>query len=203
MKRLLPALAALAVFVGFHPAVRLGLSASAGPSAVRPEPTGVASIYSIAAGAVRDTNGDGLADSVAARVILPAEPTVEDIEAAANIAGRLGFETTALTLPVVLKAPDVTQPASIAVPIVVGRGNPFIAKLVEKGTIDLKPLKAGQGLLTVVASPLGGPDGIAVAGGDDEGTLNAANELAVNLPRLWGATGARITQAESQTAAYL
>jgi hypothetical protein len=203
MKRLLAALAALAVFVGFHPAVRLGLSASAGPSAVRPEPTGVASIYSIAAGAVRDTNGDGLADSVAARVILPAEPTVEDIEAAANIAGRLGFETTALTLPVVLKAPDVTQPASIAVPIVVGRGNAFITKLVEKGAIDLKPLKPGQGLLTVVSSPLGGPDGLAIAGGDDEGTLNAANELAVNLPRLWGATGARITQAESQTAAYL
>src|SRR5205814_1313520 len=83
-------------------------------------------------------------------------------------------ETTALTLPVVLKAPDVAQPASIAVPIVVGRGNPFIAKLVEKGAIDLKPLKPGQGLLTVVPSPLGGPDGIAIAGGDDEGTLNAA-----------------------------
>jgi hypothetical protein len=197
MKRLVPALAALAVFVGIRPF-------SFGPAAAqRAELTGLASIYSIAAGAVRDTNGDGLADSVAARVVLPAEPTVEDIEAAANIAGRLGFETTALTLPVVLKAPDVTQPASIAVPIVVGRTNPFIAKLVEKGTIDLKPLKAGQGLLTVVASPLGGPDGIAVAGGDDEGTLNAANELAVNLPRLWGAAGARITQAESQTAAYL
>jgi Zinc carboxypeptidase len=203
MKRLLPALVALVLFVSVDPAVRLRLAAWAGPPAAKGELADLASIYSIAAGAVRDTNGDGLADAVAARVVLPAEPAVEDIEAAANIAGRLGFETTALTLPIVLKAPDVTQPASIAVPIIVGRTNAFIAKLVEKGAIDLKPLKPGQGLLTVVSSPLGGPDGIAVAGGDDEGTLNAANELAVNLPRLWGATGARISQAESQTAAYL
>jgi len=146
MKRLLPALVVLTVFVGSRP-----LSVGTSTLAQRPELTGLASIYSIAAGAVRDTNGDGLADSVAARVVLPAEPSVEDIEGAANIAGRLGFETTALTLPVVLRAPDVTQPASIAVPIVVGRGNPFIAKLVEKGAIDLKALKPGQGLLTVVA----------------------------------------------------
>src|SRR5438046_254336 len=69
--------------------------------------------------------------------------------------------------------------------------------------IALKPMNPGQGLLTVVAAPLGGPDGIAIAGGDDEGTLNAANELAANLPRLWGAAGARVAQAESQTAAYL
>jgi hypothetical protein len=202
MKRFIAALIALALFVGLHQPDRLRLAASAGQAA-RAELTGLASIYGIAAGAVRDTNGDGLADSVAARVVLAAEPSVEDIEAAANIAGRLGFETTALTLPVVLKAPDVTAPASIAVPILVGRTNPFIAKLVETGVIDLKPLKPGQGILTVVASPLGGPDGIAIAGGDDEGTLNAANELAVNLPRLWGAAGARVTQAESQTAAYL
>src|SRR5947209_8626206 len=98
MKHLVPALAALAVFIGIRPL-------SFGPPALaqRAELTGLASIYSIAAGAVRDTNGDGLADSIAARVIVPAEPTVEDIQAAANIAGRLGFETTALTLPVVLK----------------------------------------------------------------------------------------------------
>jgi hypothetical protein len=198
MKRLIPAVAVLLAFFGARP-----IPTGAGASAQRPELSGLASIYSLAAGAVRDTNGDGLADSVAARIVLPADPAIEDIQAAANIAGRLGFETTALTLPVVLKAPDVSQPASIALPVIVGRGNQFIARLVERGAIDLKPLKAGQGLLAVVPSPLGGPDGIAIAGGDDEGTLNAANQLAVNLPRLWGATGARVTQAETQTAAYL
>ena len=157
MQRLLPAIASLLVFFAAHP-LRSGSPAAA----PRTEMPGLASIYELAAGAVRDTNGDGLADMVAARVLLPADPAVEDIQAAANIAARLGFETTALTLPVVLRAPEVSQPSAIAVPIIVGRSNPFIARLVERGAIDLRALKKGQGLLAVVSSPLGGPDGIAI-----------------------------------------
>ena len=95
-------------------------------SAQRMELRSLASLYDVAAGAVRDTNGDGLADSVAARVIVPADAAVEDIQAAANIAGRLGFETTAQTLPVVLKASDVSQPASVGLPILVGRSRQLL-----------------------------------------------------------------------------
>jgi murein tripeptide amidase MpaA len=171
--------------------------------AQRAELRGLASLYDVAAGAVRDTNGDGLADAVVARVIVPADPTVEDVQAAANIAGRLGFETTALTLPIVLKASDVAQPASVAMPILIGRGNAFTKTLVDRGVVDVKALKPGQGLVAGVASPLGGGDGIVVIGGDDEGTLTGANELAANLPRLWGATGARIAQIETQAVRYL
>jgi zinc carboxypeptidase len=183
-----------------------GLLAGVGPqdvSAQRAELRTLASLYDVAAGAVRDTNGDGLADSVAGRVIVPADPSVEDIQGAANIAGRLGFETTALTLPLVLKANDVTQPASIAVPILVGRNNAFVRALVDRSAIDLKGLKPKQGLVAVVSSPLGGGDGIVVVGADDEGTLNAANQLAASLPRIWGATGARVGQVEAQTIRYL
>lgn len=200
MKRLIAAGAALILFYAVHPS-RMGAGGRGARD--RSELTGLGMVYSPTAGAVRDTNGDGLPDSVAARVVLPAEPALEDIEAAANIAGRLGFETTALTLPVVIKAPDVAQPASIALPIVVGRTNPFVTKLVDRGALDLKSLSAGQGVIAMVASPLGGPEGIAVAGGDDQGTLNAANELAASLPRLWGATGARLAQVETQLASYL
>lgn len=172
-------------------------------TAQRAEMRSLASLYDLATGAVRDTNGDGLADSVVARVIVPAEPTVEDVQGATNIAGRLGFETTALTLPIVVKGAELAQPASVAVPILVGRGNAFVKTLIDRGTIDLKPLQPGQGLVAVVESPLGGGDGIVVVGGDDEGTLNAANELAAYLPRVWGANGARIGQAETQAIRYL
>ena len=43
-------------------------------------------------GIVRDTNGDGLADAVAARVVVPSSPTVREIQAATNLAARLAFE---------------------------------------------------------------------------------------------------------------
>src|SRR6266545_8175255 len=51
----------------------------------------------------RDTNSDGLADTVAARVIVPAAPTLADVESATNLAARLGYETTALSLPLVIR----------------------------------------------------------------------------------------------------
>ena len=41
----------------------------------------------------RDTNGDGLPDSVAARVIVPSAPALADIEAGTNLAARLGYDT--------------------------------------------------------------------------------------------------------------
>jgi hypothetical protein len=176
-----------------------GIHSAAAP---RIEP-GLGSLFDVAAGAVRDTNGDGLPDVVVARVIAPAEPTVEDVQGVANIAARLGFETTALTLPIAVRANEVSDPAAIAVPILVGRGNAFVKALIDRGAIDISALKPGQGLVTAVGAPLGGGDGVVVVGGDDEGTLNAANELAAYLPRVWGSSGARLAQIETQTVRYL
>jgi len=70
-------------------------------------------------GVTRDTNGDGLPDTVAARVIVPASPSLGEVDAATNLAARLGYETTALTLPLVIHDSDVAQPESVAVPILV------------------------------------------------------------------------------------
>ena len=151
----------------------------------------------------RDTNGDGLADAVAARVIIPASPTIGEVEAATNLAARLGYETTALTLPLVLRDSDVAQPAAVSVPILVGRSNRFVQRLVDAHAVDVAALKPGQGLIAAVASPLGGGDGILVVGGDDEGTLNAGIELAARLPRVWGMNGITLPAVEEQAIRYL
>jgi hypothetical protein len=71
---------------------RLGAQARAGR-----EPLDLASFFG-PRGLTRDGNGDGIADTVAARVIVPAIPALEDSTAAANVAGRLGFETSSLSL---------------------------------------------------------------------------------------------------------
>ena len=151
----------------------------------------------------RDTNADGFPDAVVARVIVPAAASREDIVAAANVAARLGFETMALTLPIVARDNEVTRPADVALPILVGRQNRFVRKLVDDGRLDLQVLGAGQGLVAVVPSPLGGPDGIVVVGADDEGTLAAGTELAARLPRLWGMSGITLSGIQDQTVGYL
>ena len=185
----------LALLVGF---ARSGQSPDAQASGL----LGLESIFSVAAGAIRDTNGDGIADAVVARVIVPSNASRQDVAGAATIAGRLGYETSALTLPIVVKD-DVAQPAGIALPILVGRENQFTKKLIAQGAVDLSGLKPGQGLVTAVRSPLGGPDGVLVVGGDDEGTLVAATELGAHLPHLWSMTGATLANAIEGASRYL
>ena len=53
-----------------------------------------------------DTNGDGIIDFVAGKVVVPAQPTAVENAAAADIAARLGFATTGLTPPIVIGAAD-------------------------------------------------------------------------------------------------
>ncbi|MGH9142358.1 MAG: hypothetical protein ACRD2I_14595, partial [Vicinamibacterales bacterium] len=151
----------------------------------------------------RDTNGDGLADAVAARIIVPDSPTIGEVETATNLAARLGYETTALTLPLVLRESEVAQPAAVALPILVGRASRFVRRLIDAHALDIAALTAGQGLIAAVASPLGGGDGIVVVGGDDEGTLNAGVELAARLPRVWGMNGVSLPAVEEQATHYL
>ena len=154
-------------------------------------------------GIVRDSNDDGLADSVAARVVVPALPALEDSAAAINIAGRLGFETTSMTLPIVWRDNAVPQAASIELPILVGRSNRFVRALIDRGELSVADLQPGQGLIAVARSPLGGADGLIVVGGDDKGTLAAANVLAARLPRLWNMSGVTLAGLSDQVTRYL
>ncbi len=164
---------------------------------------GLEALFTAARGVARDSNGDGIADVVAARVIVPATPSAEDAEAATNLAARLAFESVGLTLPVVLRDDQVGDAKAIALPILVGRENTFVKTLVERGAIDLTPLGAGQGLVASVRAPLGGGDGVVVVGGDDEGTLAAGVELAARLPRVWSASGIALSGVADQLARYL
>jgi hypothetical protein len=152
-------------------------------------------------GIVRDTNSDNIPDAVGARIVVPASPTVREIQAAANIAARLGFETSALTLPLVVRDADVTADDRIL--ILLGGSNAWVTKLGERSVIDLKGLQRGQGLIAAVPSPAGAGRAVVVAGPDDKGTLAAANEFASRLPRLWNMTGITLAGIEDQTAKCL
>ncbi|MEO5897061.1 MAG: M14 family metallopeptidase [Vicinamibacterales bacterium] len=161
---------------------------------------GLASAWSISTGLVRDTNGDGIADSVAARISLPAAPSALEAQAAANLSARLGFETSALTLPLLVRQSDTALPS--AVPVFLGRQNSAVVRLAQAGTIDLKSLRPGQGLIAAVADS-GSRFALVVSGADDEGTLAGANVLAARLPRLWNMTGVTLQGMQLQLATYL
>jgi zinc carboxypeptidase len=178
------------------------LGTATDPAAAASSAAGLGGLYAGPNAFVRDTNGDGISDAVVARVVAPATPSARDIESATNIAARLGYETTALSLPLILRDND-DQLEAIERPIFVGRNNAFVKKLDASGLISLKTLKPRQGLLALVRSPIGKSDAVVVAGADDEGTLAAAMELAARLPRLWTMTGGTVGGLETQTRTYL
>lgn len=164
---------------------------------------GLSDVFSLTRGMVRDSNGDGLADLVAARIIVPAKPSSEDILAASDLAARLGYETLAMRLPLVVREDEIVRGQEVALPILIGRENSGIKKLADQGVIDIRTLKAGQGLIASVPSPLGGSDGLVIVGGDDEGTRAAAIELAARLPRIWSMSGITLSGIEEQALRYL
>ena len=47
----------------------------------------------------QDRNGDDAIDFVNARIVLAEQPTAAEIAAAADVAARLGFETSAMNIP--------------------------------------------------------------------------------------------------------
>jgi hypothetical protein len=188
--------------------VCLALALSSSTPAARPtgERSGLASLsalFDVSRGAVRDTNGDGLADAVAARVVVPADPSRHDIQAAAEVAARLGFETTALTLPLVVRDREVGSESVADLLVLIGRRNALVEKLAAARAIDLAALAEGQGIVALVRSPVGPGDAVVVAGADDEGTLAAARVLAARLPRLWSMSGATLGMVETQVVRLL
>jgi hypothetical protein len=89
------------------------------------------------------------------------------------------------------------------VPILIGRGNGLVRKLAERRDVSLEGLRPGQGLIAAVRSPLGGGDGLVIVGGDDKGTLAAANVVAARLPRMWNMTGVTVTGVTEQVTRFL
>src|SRR4249919_4027225 len=59
----------------------------------------------------QDRNGDGAIDFVDARLVLGEQPSSAELAAAADVAARLGFETSAMDLPMVRLTTSAKAPA--------------------------------------------------------------------------------------------
>jgi hypothetical protein len=126
-----------------------------------------------------DTNGDGIANFLNGHVVVPVRPTAAENAAAANLAARLGFGTSGLTLPVVESA---SQAAQTGPTIFVGA-----EALDSSATATLAPLTSllgpGEGGVFLTN------DNLAVIGSDAPGLLAAATSYAARVPYQWNTPG--------------
>ena len=131
-----------------------------------------------------DTNGDGIVDFVAGKVVVPDNPTAAENAAAADIAARLGFGSTGVTLPVVIKASEDRHDGPR---IYVGASalpGHLSESLSPAYTQLLQPDEGG-------VFQFGGA--LVVAGHDDAGLLAAAEALSARVPYLWKVPGDKFT----------
>jgi hypothetical protein len=148
---------------------------------------------------LQDRNGDGVVDFINARMVLGEKPGAADVSAAADVAARFGFETMAMNLPL-LSSSDAAQPPS-------GSGDATVFVIGSDGvrrvgaTAPMETPGLGNGM--VVSATVGGAPAVMVLGGDEAGTMAAAELLAGRLPHVWDPKGPTLTQVEADVKSVL
>jgi hypothetical protein len=122
-----------------------------------------------------DTNGDGIADSINGKVIVPDAPTAAENAAAANLAARLGYGSTGLTPPLVVAGDrDRTGPRIV----------------INRAPLGLPPggfEKDEGGVFEVLDG------GLLMAGDGDAGLSAAAEAYAARAPYIWRVNGEKLS----------
>jgi hypothetical protein len=122
---------------------------------------------------VQDRNGDSFADFANVRFVLPASPTAGQVAALANIAARVGLETTAMNIPV------DRGTSGPGLSVVVGSASPA----------EVAALGPDEGLIRFTA---GEAPSLLVVGKTDAGVMAAAEYVAARLPHAWDVKGATL-----------
>jgi len=169
-------LAALWFLIAYQPALTAYQSSSQSREA--PPPSNLTDPFA-AGWMLADTNGDGIIDFVAGKVVVPEHPTAVENAAAADIAARIGFATTGFTPPIVISAAEDRGDGPRI--YVAGSAAPssFRPRLEE----IWKRLQPEEGGVFALDSNL------IVLGHDDAGLLAAAESFAARAPYIWRPSG--------------
>ncbi len=119
-----------------------------------------------------DTNGDGIADFVQGKIVVPAQPTAAQNAAAANLAARVAYGSTGLTPPLVIAA---ASDAGDGPRIFVGKAVDGVVLEKEEGAVF-----AVEGNLAVFAN-------------DDAGFEAAGEAYSARAPYQWRVQGDRLS----------
>ena len=132
---------------------------------------------------VTDTNGDGIADFAPGKVVVPAVPSAVENAAAADVAARIGFATTGLTLPIVVTATDDRGDGPRI--YIGGSAAPASYRAVLQQRFD--QLQTDEGGVFQL------DDNIIVMGKDEAALLAAAEGFAGRAPYIWRIPGEKLS----------
>jgi hypothetical protein len=140
---------------------------------------------------VTDTNGDGLADALDSLIVIPKNATAWHAAAAAEIAARFGFETTALSFPVVSLEPGHERKVLIEV----GLMSELEKEIAPFAGAVLKKIVPGSGAIIALPASESLKGHFAVVGGDGPGLHEVAAQFAARWPNAWEIWGSKTSTA--------
>jgi hypothetical protein len=135
---------------------------------------------------VQDTNGDQLADAVCGHVVVAQSPTAAENTAAANLAARIGYETTALTLPIVVRGSVQPGKGCAAEKASLWVGRAALNSAAAIADKEAGEFQIGEGGVFSV------PGGLVFVGADSSGLLASANAYSAHAPYQWTTTGEKL-----------
>ncbi len=101
-----------------------------------------------------------------------------------ELAGRLGLESTGLTVPLVEPAASIEGAAARPTLVLAGVDNALTGQLADSAKIDPGSLAPGEGLIQVVPAAFGSKPALVVSGADAAGAERALDQLARTFPHL-------------------
>ncbi|MCZ0936516.1 MAG: M14 family zinc carboxypeptidase [Gemmatimonadetes bacterium] len=101
-----------------------------------------------------------------------------------DLAGRLGLESTGLTVPLVVPAASIEGAAARPTLVLAGVDNALTRQLADSAKIDPGSLAPGEGLIEVVPAAFGSKPALVVSGADAAGAERALDQLAGTFPHL-------------------
>ena len=147
---------------------------------------------------LQDRNDDDVVDFVNVRIILPDAPSEAEIVSAANIAARLGYETSAVNLDFIGYDSENRDYYDLPV-ILIGARNDLRNRIGGNTSGIDRQLIPGQGDIFVIQ-----PDdffrdgGFMITGSDATGLIAAADYLAGRYPDIWKLKGKTYEDVQEQ-----
>jgi hypothetical protein len=133
---------------------------------------------------LQDANDDEIADSVSGKIVVSANPTSEENAAAADVAARLGYETTGFTPPLVISAVEDRSDGPriyIGLSSVPGKYSAVAGEYLDR-------LQSNEGGVLAL------DNGIVILGHDGAALLAAAEAYASRSPYIWRPGGSKLSE---------
>ncbi|MFC1556822.1 M14 family metallopeptidase [candidate division KSB1 bacterium] len=145
---------------------------------------------------LQDVNADSVIDNVTVRILVPPDPSEAEITAAANIAARLGYETSGMDLDLLDTVSG--ERGQYDLPVILVGDSPSFTSWSDEPPDPLK-LAPGQGTLYYIEPNETFRKGaVHLSGADASGLLAAADYFAGRYPDIWKLREKKIADVRGQ-----